>query len=222
MNVVQPKNLGDLLREKLGLPVRVEIQHRKLEPRDNRARLDRFCDALQFKGWRHLDTRQGGCMCEAIYESRDGSKILKISNNYSKRQEGDYYSEFAKWVCTQNSPHLPKIYKAMSICKGEFFLVVMERLEHLPYNDEGDIINKYWYVQPLIAGYHTNVYGLVACGMGSIAKTIVDMFNALGKWTDCHTGNIMLRGDTIVFTDPYSSAPWRDGEKKILLPHIKD
>jgi hypothetical protein len=56
----------------------------------------------------------------------------------------------------------------------------------------------------LRSGFVISILGMQA---GKIAAAFNRMLDTFGTPTDLHLGNMMRRGNTLVFTDPYSQAP---------------
>jgi hypothetical protein len=179
-------------------------------------------DFFEHRGFYPVAQQAPGAFTRQIMFSHDGKYVLKISGP-DVYQSGDSaldaYPVFAAWACTQNHPHLPKIYMARSLTYYGLFLVIMERLHHLDFdavqsvaygNDSPQRINT------LPDSLAVNV--VKACCVeknlaylaGEKFRTLLDgiirITNHFGLLpTDLHAANIMMRTDgTLVFCDPYS------------------
>lgn len=178
---------------------------------------DWFCN----RGWYEIPQTVSGVFTRKILASNDGKMIAKISGPdlsvWTSGDCSDTYPLFATWAATQNNPHLPKIYQARSLSRYNLFLTIMERLEHLDYSAiedaayRGDIDSLPENRQAKTAGYirmaldSKNLGLLAGQKFRSLVECIVsiaDHFGALPN--DLHAGNMMLRGNTLVLSDPYS------------------
>jgi len=169
--------------------------------------VDWFCE----KGWFELS--QGGnegAFCIALLASPDLKMVAKISQ---PECDGliDMYPDFAKWVCTQNNPHFPKIYSARALRCYDLFITIMERLDHVDIGGIYDYKNGNRYS---ISDTDKQALTLTDCarfkdfsevagfGIGTLTKAITKLVDKFGFPTDLHLGNVMRRGDTLVITDP--------------------
>lgn len=145
-------------------------------------------------------------MYGAVFDhpSFGGRYVLKVFSD-------PFYEQFLTWAATQNSPHLPKIVgKVMKIGSGS-----MVRIERLDTMSERfwtrcgleEVCTEIVEFEPLTAKGWGDVENLAnARGLSAlfpILKT-VSVNKPSGSILDFHDGNFMLRGKTIVLTDPYS------------------
>jgi len=177
---------------------------------------DWFCQ----RGWYVVDQKLPGVFTRKIFASNDGTMIAKISGpdaDIWSADTRDAYPLFAQWAATQNNPHLPKIYQARSLKRYNLFLTVMERLEHLDYETiedcayHGNVESLPEARQAKTAGYVRkamfckNLGFIAGKNFQSLVDCIVRMADHFGCLpTDLHAGNMMLRGNTLVLSDPYS------------------
>ena len=183
--------------------------------------INRIADWFCERGWHVIDQNLQGVFTRKIIASNDGTMIAKISGpDNSVWTDGDCsdtYPLFAQWAATQNNPHLPKIYQARSLARYDLFLTIMERLEHLDYSKIEESV-RYDDVDSLpeerqakTAGYirlaleYQNLGILAGQKFRSLVDCIVRMADRFGALpNDLHSGNMMLRGNTLVLSDPYS------------------
>jgi hypothetical protein len=178
---------------------------------------DWFCN----RGWYEIPQKVTGVFTRKILASNDGTMIAKISGSdrsiWTSGDTSDTYPLFATWAATQNNPHLPKIYQARSLSRYNLFLTIMERLEHLDYSAIEDA-TYYCDIESLpedrqakTAAYIRVALDSQNLGMLSGQKfrslvecivSITDHFGCLPN--DLHSANMMLRGNTLVLSDPYS------------------
>lgn len=125
----------------------------------------------------------------------NADKVIKVGY-------GDHaYLNFARWAMrkeNRNNPHLPKILALKEKGDGDF-VAVIERL--------GKLDGTAGIAQTIKREYYS-----IKCGdLSSIndasprlAKTINDIQSTFGNQhsIDMHPGNYMMRGDTVVITDP--------------------
>ena len=186
-----------------------------------RGYVNMLVDFFEHRGFYPVAQQAPGAFTRQIMFSHDGKYVLKISGP-DVYQSGDSaldaYPVFAAWACTQNHPHLPKIYMARSLTYYGLFVTVMERLYHLDFdavqsvaygNDSPQRINT------LPDSLAVNV--VKACAEKDLAylagkkfRTLLDGIIRITDYfgllpTDLHAANIMMRSDgTLVFCDPYS------------------
>ena len=196
-----PMNLGRMLRRRMN-----KLMGRPMY--DCESYVDKLETFFRRKGWKRVSQELPGLFTVSLFRSPCGQKIAKVS-----RIGGDFYPEYIKWVATHSGEHFPKIYSARSMFRGTLFVVIMEKLEHLPL-DFSSVLWTHNIKYPDSVGYlkHINRNGadlqaLAALGMGSIVRDLTKLFTSLGHFTDNHVGNMMLRGNTLVFADPYYHAP---------------
>lgn len=204
--------LGDLLRWKMDQAVDNSITRewhernirrlRPYHPRSVDEKLDVIERFLFKRGWKHFRQNSEGLYTVRLYISHDRSCVCKISNGYS-----DFYPTWIAWCATQSNPHLPRVYVARSILNGEFFLTIMEKLTHLPEIYDRDEYAGIHFPAKFIDRCDVDFASLSAFGYGKLVKIITKAFAKFGHFTDCHDGNMMMRGDTLVITDPYSIRP---------------
>ena len=182
--------------------------------------INMLVDFFEQRGWYAIDQKCLGVFTRAILASNDGKMIAKISgpdNVTGWDDNRDTYPMFAQWAATQNNPHLPKIYQARSLARYDLFLTIMERLEHLDFNEiESAVYNGNVESLPekrnaKTAGYirvaldSQNLGILAGQKFRSLVDCIIRMVDHFGCLpTDLHAGNMMLRGNTLVLSDPYS------------------
>lgn len=178
---------------------------------------DWFCE----RGWYVIDQPLKGVFTRKILASNDGKMIAKISGPdnsiWTSGDTSDTYPLFAAWATMQNNPHLPKIYQARSLTRYNLFLTIMERLEHLDYSAIEDAAY-YGTVESLPEERQAKTAGMIRVALDSqnlgllagqkfrsLVDCIVRMADHFGCLpNDLHSGNMMLRGNTLVLTDPYS------------------
>ena len=188
--------------------------------------LERYVRFLQSRGYQEFKPAFSGAFFKAILISNCGRYVAKFADTLSD----DGYPEFARWACTQNNEHLPKIYTARTL-RGCWFLTIMERLSPLPclYDEvnycAGDLPEETYHAildarnfnlatMALYRKMHCNHGGdynsenpgVYVKRIGSAALRA--LFNGLQKTfhgfaCDTHEGNVMLRGSTPVVIDPY-------------------
>ena len=151
-----------------------------------------------------------------LLQSPDEKMVAKFSYSPDECAGNDFYPEFAKWAILQNNPHLPKMYQCRSMRYYGVFLTIMEKLTHCNVHAIEDHDYDYNTLNAIDTKIHVlvtacrvkNINTLSALNIGRLTRTLVDMVAKFGGFpTDLHAGNVMLRGNTIVITDPYSCGP---------------
>jgi hypothetical protein len=198
--------------------------------------LRRYIRFFEGKGWTRFDSRHGGMYVVALLVSPDGSRIAKFADTLTT----DGWPDYAAWACTQNNPHIPKFYTARTLRDG-WFLGIMERLTPLPINDYSDLafndsldddMRALLWDAKLLNDAVSDAWGrtdslrakLSILRMGSktlraFARALIAQFN--GNAADCHCGNIMLRGNTLVVIDPYAHKDVDNSESVAYTPFIR-
>lgn len=125
-----------------------------------------------------------------------------------------FYEDFLGWCAANPNPHLPKVVgKVMKL--GEVGRMVrLEKLKPMTmrrwdwtkierFNDMLKRPDAYTDAQK-----HALAAGAVKKGLTGLFQTFEDVIAAApaGAVMDVHDGNFMLRGDTVVITDPYGGA----------------
>lgn len=141
------------------------------------------------KGFRMLGN---GCYAAVFDSNVDPNLVYKIGVRAS-----DPFLAYIKQDELRANPHFPRIYDIME--GDNWYLVKMERLEHIPSHktflsneirslveDEGDAL----------------VHLAPTPDLMSIAAHIRNLAEDLYVKVDLHAGNIMMRGNTPVITDP--------------------
>lgn len=169
--------------------------------------VDFFCE----RGWCEISQGNNeGAFCIALLLSPNGKMVAKISQPECDGLK-DLYPEFAKWACTQNSPHFPKIYSARSLRCYDLFLTIMERLDHVDINriydySSGHVATldavDYQAYKLTECARHRDFSEIAGFGIGTLNKAINKFVDTFGKPNDLHLGNVMRRGQTLVITDP--------------------
>ena len=184
------------------------------------AYINKIVDWFGARGWAVVTPELSGNFTRAILESFGGKMIAKISgpDRGSFAGEGDdAYPLFATWAATQNSPHLPKIYQARSLKRYGLFLTIMEKLDHIPNVSDVEYAVCSFDVDGIrnpvarnaatvsLAVRRKNLGYMSGVAFRNVTSIIIKMVDTFGCLpTDLHAGNIMLRGNTVVITDPYS------------------
>jgi hypothetical protein len=133
-----------------------------------------------------------GCYAAVFDSNVDPNLVYKIGVRTS-----DPFLDYIQQSSLQANPHFPRIYDIA--CGDNWYLVKMERLEPIPSHktflsneirslveDEGDALVHLTPTPDLMA----------------IAAQIRNLAEALDVKVDLHQGNIMMRGNTPVITDP--------------------
>jgi hypothetical protein len=189
--------------------------------------VDWFCE----RGWFELS--QGNCQgafCVALLASPDLKMVAKISQ---AECDGlvDLYPDYAKWVCTQNNPHFPKIYSARSLRCYDLFITIMERLDHVNIERISEAMTYGGRLNPaMLSDVDNHAKIVVQCAnkqnwsevvglkIATLTKAVTKMVETFGNPNDLHLGNVMRRGNTLVITDPLTfrgEPSWIDGQEAI-------
>jgi hypothetical protein len=184
--------------------------------------ITRYMRFFQNRGWVSFNGSSDGIYVVAMFVSPDGKRIAKFADLETR----DGWPEYACWACTQNNPHVPKFYTARTLRYG-WFLGIMERLQPLPIDDYSDLdyaeysdhlddemratlldarlleraVLKIW-GQPNSLMAQALIMRMGCKTFRAFARALIAQFK--GNAADCHCGNIMLRGKTLVVIDPYA------------------
>lgn len=185
---------------------------KKLKPNANYSRIsDRF-NRLELEllrqGWKRL----GKGAYAMVFEHPKFPYVFKIFYN-----DPDYFQYFNWARQHQSNPHVPKIKGKYIKINEKTYAVRMEKLDHLPSFDTA--IEKY--IDPelqsktkLDISYYRNVDKLsLYTNLSFLKQNFPDLYEVLNYVKsnfqlisqDLHGGNIMLRDDTIVITDPVAT-----------------
>nr|DAU76335.1 MAG TPA: hypothetical protein [Caudoviricetes sp.] len=124
----------------------------------------------------------------------------------------DPYMEYAEWVFQNRlfdqNPHYPRIYDITYAENRTVALVVLEQLEELQWYGAPDYLKDDYWVARRALGLHTDdaPLGWQAHNrpLEAAAKAIYDKWFTYA-YMDLHKGNVMLRGEIMVITDPISA-----------------
>lgn len=121
----------------------------------------------------------------------------------------DGWVAYAKWlVCGDGdnlNPHFPRISNLDD--HGKFVVADIERLEELNLMKNMRVQSEYSAASDAAVVPKNSTASVILQGMSlDLANAIMDLRQEFfGKWTmDVHSGNFMLRGETLVLTDPLS------------------
>lgn len=143
-----------------------------------------------------------GCSAKVYQLTKD--RVLKV---YVKEDKG--YENFLSFLSTTESVHLPKVYE-----KGEFNAknnyVIIENLDKLSHSVCQDYTNSAdmayesnWTDECHVCVWECmdNITDSFKKTLGNLRKYYEDCEDIL-TW-DMHDNNVMMRGDTLVVTDPW-------------------
>lgn len=160
------------------------------------------------QGWKRIGKGAYGL----VYEHPNFPYIFKIFYN-----DPDYFKYFNWATQHQNNPHVPKIKGKYIKINDKTYAVRMEKLEPLPSIDVA--IEKY--IDPdlqskskLNMSYYSNIDKLsIYTNLPFLKENFPDLYDVINyvktnfslMSQDFHGGNVMLRDDTIVITDPVAT-----------------
>jgi len=125
----------------------------------------------------------GGCYGAVYNHPTDPNKVIKVG-----MKDGDGWPKYATY-CLLNKEndddHLLKVY-SLHLFK-DMYVAEIERLETYNYSDDHYTDAQYEHVKMRANG----------------PLELVRLWNTIGDYNDMHLGNVMLRGNTLVVTDPY-------------------
>lgn len=153
--------------------------------------------------------KKGEGVFSSVYADDSHKVVIKIN----KGKIDDSYIKFANFCRKENSPHLPKLGKIRKF--GDYYVLAMEKLETSNSSDFNEMCD---WIDEAARAVSTNLRGkqsvldaevpeVYKSQKEDIIKVIRDMKSLLDSDIDfdLHSGNIMLRGNTIVLIDPIAS-----------------
>ncbi len=173
--------------------------------------VDRFSKLereLLDQGWSRLGKGAYGI----VYEHPNFPYVFKIFYN-----DPDYFKYFNWAKEHQNNPHVPKIKGKYIKINDKTYAVRMEKLEPLPSFDT--VLEKY--IDPdlqsktkIKINYYRNIDKLpLFTNLPYLKQNFPELYEVINYITsnftllsqDLHGGNVMLRDETIVLTDPVAT-----------------
>lgn len=147
-------------------------------------------------------TKEGEGVYGAVYSS--DKIVIKID----KGQKDPAYMNFYNFCKTHNNDHLPSFGKIIEI--DGFYVLPMEKLQHGSSRNFRYLCD--WMQDMSTADKVTQekIYDDIPRDYLSQRDSLIDVINDLksyknnGHHFDLHSNNIMLRGNTVVITDPYA------------------
>lgn len=142
---------------------------------------------------------------EVFYKPNSNSNfVLKLFRSIDTG-----YMEFIKIAQASNNIHFPVFRGKMMKVTNQYYAIRIERLYEMPNTDETDNItdliagyievpNRQMYIKRMKTLEETQPGIIEACDILHRAMHRLDINN------DLHAGNFMLRGKTIVITDPFA------------------
>lgn len=165
---------------------------------------------LNRQGWKRIGKGAYGL----VYEHPQFSYIFKIFYD-----DPDYFTYFNWAKQHQNNPHVPKIKGKYIKINNKTYAVRMEKLKQLPSLGADKIIEKY--IDPelqsktkLNISNYSNVDKLsLYTNLSFLKQNYPELYEVIEYVKsnfplisqDLHSGNIMLRDDVIVITDPVAT-----------------
>lgn len=160
-------------------------------------------------GFKHLSSK--GIYALGVVTHPDLPKrVYKVAR--CGEDTDDPYMEYAEWVFENRlfdeNPHYPRIYDITYAENRTVALVVIEQLEELDWQFAPDYLKDDYWVARRALGRPSDEPppGWTASNkpLEAAAKAIKDRWEGLA-YMDLHKGNVMLRGEIMVITDPISA-----------------
>lgn len=171
---------------------------------EKRKAFKEFSDFLEMNDWKPISSGLYGF----VFTHPDLDYVIKVFKH------DDGYLRFVRYAQNNPSPYLPKFRgKIMRIDDG-LFAVRMEKLEECPATMTWalDLISNFAdghdSLPDFIKKAKSSEYWLRCKAVIEANPGIMELVDELRKfrvrYMDLHAGNFMMRGKTLVITDPYS------------------
>ena len=153
----------------------------------------KYADQLRDKGWEPAGT---GSYAK-VYAK--GNRVIKIAIG------DDAYDCFLSYVlANQNNPYLPKIYKVERFIANHgstYTVVEMEKLSPIYQSRNRNQIREVTQMEEDF--FYTHKYVWKKSKAYAFVAALMDYLREyVGHRPDLHTGNVMMRGNQLVITDP--------------------
>ena len=139
-----------------------------------------------------------GCYAETRATKDRPNEVIKQTRN----KDDGYAAYLGVVLANQSNPHFPRIYEAVQRKSDKAIMVRMERLEKISWRDDKrnkkarQILECLYYNLPEIRSFYTSLHFV------QLHAAMRYLRHELGRSMDLHAGNGMLRGNTLVVTDP--------------------
>lgn len=157
-------------------------------------------DYLNSNGYKKI----GSGSFSDVYEKQGEKFILKLM---LRAQNRDCYIPFVEFIGRHSNKHLPKVGRIRNY--GNWSLIPIEKLSSLTHiDDEREDVKMIYAFNRAIKGnnkYHRERYDKLKIQFPELAKTLELLYSGMSNKCsfDLHRDNIMKRGNTIVFSDPF-------------------
>lgn len=209
-------HLRDILTPKQLDELQAPLSHYKSALGNKWATPYQLIDFLEKEGYKHL----GSGYFANVYAKPGESFVLKLMRSDVK---GDCYSSYIKALQRNQSPHLPRVGRIRIYnenLENEWHIIPLERLQtaslkDLLSRDDGRMVLAFaklanpdhYHLRGIqVGGEAQNVYDTLSPKYPKLVEAlnfIQNKFHGVCE-IDIHEDNIMLRGNTIVITDPVS------------------
>lgn len=158
-------------------------------------------DRLEDAGYRELGSGYYG----SVFQKPGAPYVLKLFSSDDRA-----YKEFVKMALRSKNNHFPRFKKGLVRINNGFVAIRMEPLEKLPTDDYVDfyMIDRFFshdrreMNEEDITDFISDEYGEEFLSALGEIKDLIS--HNKGMIDDLHQDNIMLRGNTLVITDPVS------------------
>jgi len=152
----------------------------------------------------------GGVMCMGVVSHPDLPKrVYKLV--YTGHDSVDVYIEYAEWLYEnrlwEDNPHFPRIYEINYSEDRQVALVVIEELQEFLWDEAPDYLKDDYFIARgklgLLSKDQPPGWAASNRPLEHAVETIRQRFGVRTDLLfDLHKGNVMLRGEILVITDP--------------------
>ena len=162
---------------------------------------EEFIDQLTADGYVLI----GSGLYSAVYAQHGGTTVIKVGSTIH-----DPWLNWAESILRseQDNPWLPDV-KEVSVyrktrkhTKAAFYVAHMERLCPISYDDQNKYYSHLSHIRNTCVYEDVSNVSVISEMFGDMVKLVKATLNQCDGRYDFHFGNIMLRGQQIVVTDP--------------------
>ncbi|WP_422048048.1 hypothetical protein [Shimia sp.] len=167
--------------------------------------------SLESRGFTNANTGEGILALAVATHPDIPDRVYKLVHTDTQQ---DPYLVYASWVYEnklwEKNPHFPRIFEIVHSDDSPVALVVMERLTELIWEDQPEWIRDDYY---LVKGFlYSDDFSYQMVNKDHANRPLTTAAEQLTEYCsdfpynfDLHKGNVMLRNDLLVITDPLCS-----------------